>query len=56
MTNSHDHSSEDPHQAGGALGDGHHAVALQYAAGLPISRGKLCMWVFLSTEIMFSRL
>ncbi|MCA9106193.1 MAG: cytochrome c oxidase subunit 3 [Planctomycetales bacterium] len=53
MTNSHDHSSEDPHQAGGATGDGHHAVALQYAAGLPISRGKLCMWVFLSTEIMF---
>lgn len=30
-----------------------HAVALKYSPGLPISRGKLCVWVFLSTEIMF---
>ncbi|MFM8283070.1 MAG: heme-copper oxidase subunit III [Planctomycetaceae bacterium] len=31
--------------------DGH--VHLQYQPGLPLSRGKLIMWLFLSTEIMF---
>ncbi len=35
-----------PHESG-------HAVALSYEPGLPIPRGKLCLWVFLSTEIMF---
>lgn len=30
-----------------------HATALQYHPGLPISLGKLIMWLFLSTEIMF---
>ena len=35
-------------------GDGHHGhVHLQYQPGLPLSRGKLIMWLFLSTEIMF---
>jgi cytochrome c oxidase subunit 3 len=35
-------------------GDGHHDhVHLQYQPGLPLSRGKLIMWLFLSTEIMF---
>lgn len=38
MTNSHDSV---------------HAVPLKYTPGLPIPRGKLCVWVFLSTEIMF---
>ena len=34
--------------------DGHHGhVHLQYQPGLPLSRGKLIMWLFLSTEIMF---
>ena len=34
--------------------DGHHGhVTLQYQPGLPLSRGKLIMWLFLSTEIMF---
>jgi len=28
-------------------------VTLQYQPGLPLSRGKLIMWLFLSTEIMF---
>ncbi len=30
-----------------------HSTALQYHPGLPISLGKLIMWLFLSTEIMF---
>lgn len=29
------------------------SVELTYQAGLPIPRGKLCLWLFLSTEIMF---
>jgi cytochrome c oxidase subunit 3 len=34
--------------------DGHHGhIHLQYQPGLPLSRGKLIMWLFLSTEIMF---
>ena len=28
-------------------------VQLSYQPGLPISNGKLCVWLFLSTEIMF---
>jgi cytochrome c oxidase subunit 3 len=33
---------------------GHHAaVTLHYQPALPIGRGKLCLWLFLSTEIMF---
>ena len=45
-----------PHDHGHAGGhdDGHHGhVHLQYQPGLPLSRGKLIMWLFLSTEIMF---
>ena len=44
----HDHSHS------GGQDDGHHGhVHLQYQPGLPLSRGKLIMWLFLSTEIMF---
>jgi len=32
---------------------GHTAVKLEYQPALPIGRGKLCLWLFLSTEIMF---
>lgn len=32
---------------------GHGHVKLQYQPGLPIPNGKLCLWLFLSTEIMF---
>lgn len=32
---------------------GHGHIQLQYHPGLPISRGKLIVWLFLSTEIMF---
>ena len=45
-----------PHDHGhhGGHDDGHHGhVHLQYQPGLPLSRGKLIMWLFLSTEIMF---
>ena len=34
-------------------GHGHGHVTLQYHPGLPLSNGKLIMWLFLSTEIMF---
>ena len=32
---------------------GHGHVTLHYQPALPLSRGKLCLWLFLSTEIMF---
>src|SRR6186713_372408 len=32
---------------------GHAHVTLQYQPALPLGRGKLCVWLFLSTEIMF---
>ena len=34
-------------------GDHHGHLTLQYQPGLPLSKGKLIMWLFLSTEIMF---
>jgi cytochrome c oxidase subunit 3 len=34
-------------------GDHHGHLTLQYQPGLPLTRGKLIMWLFLSTEIMF---
>ena len=43
----------DGHSAGHDDGHGHHGPVLQYQPGLPLSRGKLIMWLFLSTEIMF---
>src|ERR1700752_2798981 len=30
-----------------------HHIKLQYQPGLPINNGKLFLWLFLSTEIMF---
>ena len=36
------------------MADEHHEhITLRYQPALPISRGKLCVWLFLSTEIMF---
>ena len=32
---------------------GHGHVQLQYQPALPLNNGKLCLWLFLSTEIMF---
>ncbi|MEK6215037.1 MAG: hypothetical protein N2B00_13210, partial [Vibrio fluvialis] len=31
----------------------HGHIQLEYEPALPISMGKLCTWLFLSTEIMF---
>jgi len=48
---SHGHDS---HAGGHDDHAGHHGhLTLQYQPGLPLSRGKLIMWLFLSTEIMF---
>jgi len=33
--------------------DGHGQIQLEYQPALPLSRGKLIIWLFLSTEIMF---
>ena len=33
--------------------DGHGHIELEYEPALPITSGKLCTWLFLSTEIMF---
>src|SRR5881392_2355323 len=33
--------------------EGHGHIKLQYQPALPLSNGKLFMWLFLSTEIMF---
>lgn len=33
--------------------ESHGHIQLKYQPGLPISNGKLCIWLFLSTEIMF---
>lgn len=46
----HGHDHHDAHH-GDDHGHGH--VVLQYQPGLPLSKGKLIMWLFLSTEIMF---
>jgi cytochrome c oxidase subunit 3 len=46
-TAAHAHHGHDEHH------HEHHAVKLEYQPGLPIPNGKLIMWLFLSTEIMF---
>jgi len=43
----------DAHSGGHHDGHGHGHLTLQYQPGLPLTRGKLIMWLFLSTEIMF---
>ena len=35
------------------MSDDHGHVQLEYQPSLPLSNGKLCLWLFLSTEIMF---
>jgi cytochrome c oxidase subunit III len=35
------------------MSEHHAAVKLQYQPSLPLGNGKLCLWLFLSTEIMF---
>lgn len=48
----HDHDDHG-HDAHGHDEHGHGHIHLQYQPSLPLSRGKLCLWLFLSTEIMF---
>ncbi|MFM8707146.1 MAG: heme-copper oxidase subunit III [Planctomycetia bacterium] len=47
------HGHDDGHSGGHHDGHGHGHLTLQYQPGLPLTRGKLIMWLFLSTEIMF---
>ena len=50
----HAHAASVSHGHDHAGDDGHHGhITLQYQPGLPLTRGKLIMWLFLSTEIMF---
>ena len=35
------------------MADSHEHIHLEYQPALPIPNGKLCLWLFLSTEIMF---
>jgi cytochrome c oxidase subunit III len=44
-------AAPDQHAADDAHGHAH--IKLEYQPALPISSGKLCLWLFLSTEIMF---
>jgi cytochrome c oxidase subunit III len=41
------------HEHGHSTVHGHEHIKLEYQPALPLSRGKLCLWLFLSTEIMF---
>lgn len=51
------HAANDTHGAAVGHADshdhGHAHIKLEYQPALPISSGKLCLWLFLSTEIMF---
>lgn len=46
-----DHDSSHGHDAHDDHGHGH--ITLAYQPSLPLGNGKLCLWLFLSTEIMF---
>jgi cytochrome c oxidase subunit 3 len=46
------HGHDAPQQGPGPLGHDLH-TGLQYQPALPIPNGKTCLWLFLSTEIMF---
>lgn len=49
----HHSHSDTGHGAHDHGGNGHGHIKLQYQPALPLSNGKLIMWLFLSTEIMF---
>src|SRR5882672_11016002 len=48
-----EHSGDHAHAGGHSQAGGHGHLTLQYHPGLPLSNGKLIIWLFLSTEIMF---
>lgn len=47
-----DHA-EQAHAGDSHAAHGHGAIKLEYQPGLPINNGKVFLWLFLSTEIMF---
>ncbi len=52
MSEHEDHHEEHGHDEHGH--DDHHGhLQLEYEEALPINNGKVCLWLFLSTEIMF---
>src|SRR5215475_9493127 len=55
QTHGHDggHDGHGHGDNGHGDGHGHGHVALSYHPGLPLPNGKLIIWLFLSTEIMF---
>ena len=46
-----EHDNDDLHDSHDDHGHGH--IELEYHKALPINNGKVCLWLFLSTEIMF---
>ena len=53
-TDQHDNADSGHDHADHGHGEhGHGHIELQYQPALPIPNGKLCLWLFLSTEIMF---
>lgn len=48
-----DHDQDDHGQDDHGHDDHHGHIQLQYEDALPIRNGKVCLWLFLSTEIMF---
>ncbi len=48
-----EHDNNDLHDDHDSVGHGHGHVELVYHEALPINNGKVCLWLFLSTEIMF---
>ncbi|MFP6648743.1 MAG: cytochrome c oxidase subunit 3 [Pirellulaceae bacterium] len=48
-----EHDNNDLHDDHDSAGHGHGHVELVYHEALPINNGKVCLWLFLSTEIMF---
>ena len=48
-----EHDSNDLHDEHDSADHGHGSVQLVYQEALPINNGKVCLWLFLSTEIMF---
>ena len=52
-----EHDNDDLHDGHDGHDDhddhGHGAIELEYQEALPINNGKVCLWLFLSTEIMF---
>jgi len=48
----HEHAA-DAHADHGHADHGHGHITLHYQPALPLPNGKVCLWLFLSTEIMF---